>query len=643
MTKVILGLLTLLAASVALYLVMVPTLPDGLISRSMLTHVWIPTALMALVVGMLHSSSGLLIQISLNNDFASPATLGIASGALLGAVVAQIGFPEVGFVVIWLGAFIGALLLSVVILLVSRLFGGGQVSIILVGMALGLGAGAVSSILLLYFENQTDGLFLWGSGQVLQTSINPIKNYAPLILATLLASMVVLPKLSLFQLGETNARALGVSVALWRWLILLVAVLQASLATAMVGLVAFVGLMAPHLARSVYALTNKQRNIVALWLLSVLIGALIVLAAEWCSRSLLFIGYRLPTGAFTTLIGAPFFIYLLFRRAGRVSAASDSGLLHLRAIVELKPYKTMFLLAMMLVFSLHFWADLSTASTAVWVNYRIVMAAIAGVALAVAGVVLQSLFRNPMASPDISGVSAFAVLLIACVLVIYPAAPQWVLSGASLVGAALVMLLLSWGIKQQLNVAQLALFGIVISAFAGTATHILLTFGSSTASVTLMWLSGTTYGASLEQIIPFLVVVTVTLVSLLPFLRSLDLFSLGEIVPKTLGVDVNKHRVALLLGSAFLTAISVSYVGAISFIGLLAPHCARLLGVTRHAHLLPTAAFIGATLMVWADGLGRTVTAPNEIAAGLMVSIIGSGYFLLLILVGYRKRTYANT
>ncbi|GMQ49339.1 Fe(3+)-hydroxamate ABC transporter permease FhuB [Vibrio sp. 10N] len=620
-----------------------------MVAQAMFDSVWLPTALMAIMIGALHASSGLLIQVSLNNEFASPSTLGIASGALLGAVLAQILFPQSGFVVVWAGALVGALLLSGIVMAVSRLVGGGQLAIILVGMALGLGAGAVSSVLLLYFENQTDGLFLWGSGQVLQTSISPVATYSPIIGLLLLATLLVLPKLSLFLLGDTHASSLGVAVSRWRWCILTLAIAQASLATALVGLVAFVGLMAPHIARALYMRANENRSIWLLWLLSVLVGASLVLIAEWCSRGMLVIGYRLPTGVFTALIGAPFFISLLLRRRGQVASASDQHGLTLSPFVHLKPKKTLFLLTLAFVFSAHFWGHSNhyygsnDGLLGYWDNLRVLLASVAGVGLACAGVILQTLFRNPMASPDISGVSAFSVLIIACVLVVEPSASQIVLTLASLAGAVLVLAMLSWGLKQQLSVAQLALFGIVISAFAGTATHILLTFGSSTTSVTLMWLSGTTYGASIDKLVPFFGVVIGLCVALIPLLRSLDVLSLGEQLPVALGVPIAKHRLWLLAIAAGLTAISIAHVGAISFVGLLAPHCARMMGLYRHQHLLPAAALIGATLMVWADGLGRTLTAPNEIAAGLMVSILGSVYFLILILVGYRKYQYART
>ncbi|GDY25895.1 Fe3+-hydroxamate ABC transporter permease FhuB [Agarivorans sp. Toyoura001] len=639
MVKSISSSLMVLLLLMAAYYLSRPEIANQELAQAMLNNIWLPTAFMSLFTGALLASSGFLIQTSLDNDFASPSTLGIAAGALLGAVLTRVLLPEASLNLVWLGALIGGFVLSLAVLAVSQLIGGGKLPVVLIGMALGLSAGALSSLFMLYFENQTDGLFLWGSGQVLQTNTLVLEQTALPMLVCLLLSVVVLPKLALFLLGDTHAAALGLAIKPWRWTILLLAISQAALATSIVGMIGFVGLMAPHLTRLVLRLSKGANNIALQWFITIVIGAALVLAAEWCSRSLLFLGYRLPTGAFTALLGAPYFVFLLFQRSGKALAAVETQHLGLKPFIHASPALVIGALSGLLVVSLYFCLAKPQNIGAVWINQRVLLAGLGGFGLACAGTLLQTLFKNPMASPDISGVSAVAVLLIACVLVYFPAANQLQLTLAALVGGSAVMALLSWGLKQQLSVSQLALFGIVITAFAGTATQILLTFGSSTASVTMMWLAGTTYGATFERIIPIASITTLSLLTIVPLLRQLDLMPLGEILPKTLGVALQKQRLLLLAISALLTAICVSSIGSISFVGLLAPHCARLLGLYRHKHLIPASGITGAILLIWADSLGRELMAPNEIPAGLMVSVIGSIYFILLLLISYRKRT----
>lgn len=629
-----------LTLTVSGYLFSTSTVSDLTLAGVMMQTIWLPTVGMAIITGALLASSGLLIQTTLENEFASPSTLGVASGALLGAVLTRVFVPDSGLLMIWGAAFLGSVLVAMIVMLVSRLIGGGKLPVILVGMAIGLGAGAIASVFLLYFEHETDGLFLWGSGQVLQSSPEPLKTvWVPAIITLLLAAMV-LPKLSLFQLGETHAHSLGIAVNRWRWLILSLAVAQSSLAIAIVGMVGFIGLMAPHLARYICVMNRMGRKVALLWGMSLVVGALLVIAAEWCSRSLLFLGYRLPTGAFAAFLGTPFFLVLLFGRSGRALAATEQQVVGLRPLVRLKPVWTLCILAFLLLLTILFWAEPPGALGSEWVLNRLWLAGLAGFALAFGGTLLQTLFNNPLASPDISGVSTSAVLLIACLLVVFPGAGQGWLMIAALAGALSVIGLLFWGINQQLSVSQLALFGIVISAFTGTATHILLTFGSATSSVTLMWLSGSVYGASADSILPLGATLAVALVMSVPLLRSLDVIPLGEVIPQVVGVALKPYRLLMLAVAGVLTAISISCVGAISFIGLLAPHCARLLGLYRHTHLIPAAGITGAILLIWADGLGRTLMPPSEIAAGLVVSILGSVYFLLLLLIGYRKTTF---
>lgn len=642
----VISLLSLVLALVC-YLQFHPQTGSDQLMAVMLGAIWLPTAIMAMFTGALFASSGLLIQASLDNDFASPSTIGITAGALFGVIVTKLAFPFPSNFMLWSGAFIGAFSLAILVLATSRLVGGGRLPLVLIGMALGLGFGALGSVFMVYFENEMDGLFLWGSGQVLQTSASLVEALFPLLTLCLLSSLLVLPKLALFLLGDTHAQSLGLRVAKWRWLILGMAIAQASFATALVGMVGFVGLMAPHIARYLLlldkqkqpGLTSRSGSLLPLWCQTVIIGALLVLCAEWASRSFLFLGYRLPTGAFTALLGAPFFIFLLIRRKGKALAETEKQSLSLAPIVKFKQNPTLLFFVSLLAGSVWYWYPSDTLFDAAkgWEAQRIMLAGLAGFSLAIAGALLQTLFRNPMASPDISGVSAMSILAIAVLLVLFPAAPQAYLFMASILGATFVLMLLVWGFKQRLSVAQIALIGITITAFTGTLTHILLTFGSSTSSITLLWLIGTTYAASMEQTLPLAITLSLSLIALLPYLRELDIMPLGDFIPSSLGIPMTRRNVFLLSIAAILTAMSVSSVGAISFVGLLAPHCARLVGLYKHQFLLPVSGLIGATLLIWADGIGRTLLSPNEIAAGMVVSILGSSYFLLLLLIGYRK------
>jgi len=469
---------------------------------------------------------------------------------------------------------------------------------------------------------------LWGSGNIGQSDAQLIAIVWLPALLLMALPLLCHRQLDMLSLGDDSANVVGLSVRRWRALLLLIAVLQASLVTAMVGVLGFVGLMAPHIARLLGFNKARQQLICA-----AMIGALLVLLSELFSRALPVSGYRLPTGVLTVLLGMPFFLYLLTRRKG-VLQMQESGF-GLQVLIKLpKSLAITIPVGLLIVTVLVFWpAQIGFQ----WTAWRMVIAVVAGLGLAMAGCALQALFRNPMASPDISGATSASVLCIIIALQIWPDASRVELFFSALIGAAGVVSILFVAMHYQLRVAQLALLGIAISAWCGTVASMVLTFGSGAASVTILWLTGSTYGAD-DQIGWLLIAVTLPCCALLmAFARHLDLFTLGEDWGQRLGQPVQRVRFMIILLVVLLSAAAVAAVGAIAFVGLLSPHILRLLGQTRHWVLLLGSGLMGAWLLLLADGLGRTVIAPFEIASGILVSIIGGLYFICLILLGYKR------
>jgi len=593
-------------------------------------QLFLPTLIMALLCGALLAQSGTVVQTSLGNAFASPSTIGISAGGLLGAMVINLVVEDPSIWQVWMSAFSFALVIAILILLLSQVIGGGKLQLILIGMAMSLAVGALSSAIMIYAEQRMDGLFLWGSGNIGQSDdqlVNLILLPALLLLAL---PLLCHRQLDMLSLGDDTAHVVGLSVRRWRALLLFIAVLQASLVTAMVGVLGFVGLMAPHIARMLGFNKTRQQLLCAS-----VFGALLVMLAELFSQSLPVAGFRLPTGVLTVLIGMPFFLYLLCRKQGAMGMAMQESGFGLTALIKLPPF---FAIAIpgsgLLITTLIFWPEALGFEFTAW---RMMVAILAGIALGMAGCALQALFRNPMASPDISGATSASVLCIIGALQIWPDASRVDLFLCALLGAAIVVLILFIAMRYQLRVSQLALLGIAISAWCGTIASMVLTFGAGAASVTVLWLTGTTYGAS-EQVGWLLMTITLPCcLALLALGRHLDIFTLGENWGIHLGQSLMKLRLLVILLVVLLTAAAVAAVGAIAFVGLLSPHILRLAGQTRHWVLLLGSGLVGAWLLVLADGLGRTLIAPFEIASGILVSIIGGVYFICLILLGYKK------
>ncbi len=264
---------------------------------------------------------------------------------------------------------------------------------------------------------------------------------------------------------------------------------------------------------------------------------------------------------------------------------------------------------------------------------RVMAAALAGAALAVAGAAVQAVCRNPLAEPGVLGVTAGAGVGAIGLITLVPMAGIWMMSLTAGLGALLAFALvygLAW--RGGLSSDRLVLIGLAVQA-ACTAITILIIVQSDpwNTAKALTWLSGSTYGRVPAQLIP----VTLALLIVVPLLvwlrRDLDLLSLDEDTPRVLGVPLEPVRLGALAGAVLLTSTAVSAVGVIGFVGLVAPHAARALVGAHHTRLLPVAALLGALLVSLADTLGRTVIAPAQVPAGLVTALIGTPYFIYLL------------
>ncbi|MUG66919.1 MULTISPECIES: iron ABC transporter permease [Paenibacillus] len=270
---------------------------------------------------------------------------------------------------------------------------------------------------------------------------------------------------------------------------------------------------------------------------------------------------------------------------------------------------------------------------------RLVLALLSGAGLSLAGAVLQGLIRNPLASPDVlgmtGGASAAAVGFIA--LSGGALSIRW-LPVAAMIGALLVsglIYLLAW--KNGVSPVRLVLIGVGISAGTSSVTMLLLAFSSITsAGKAYIWLTGSVYGASWEQVL-----------TLLPWLllfgtvawanaRKLNVHQLGDEAATGLGAAVQRQRLGLILVAVALAGSSVALVGAVGFIGLIGPHIARRLVGSSYGVLLPASALVGALLLLLADTAGRTLFQPLDIPAGVFTAAIGAPFFIAL-LVRHRR------
>lgn len=267
---------------------------------------------------------------------------------------------------------------------------------------------------------------------------------------------------------------------------------------------------------------------------------------------------------------------------------------------------------------------------------RVLGAALVGAALAAAGVLLQGLLRNPLADPYVLGTSAGASVGAVMGLTLggafgFFAVPALAFAGA--IGSIVVVWRLA-RVGAETPMVTLLLAGVVFSAFAGAlVTFVLVSHDRlqlRLASV-LAWLMGGVSVVTWTQLAVSVALVAIALGLAMVVGWRLDAFALGEETAATLGIDVEAFKREIVAIAALLTAAAVSIAGLVAFVGLIAPHAARLVVGPAHARLVPAAALAGAAFVVLADMAARVVAAPSELPMGVITGLVGGPFFFALL------------
>lgn len=269
---------------------------------------------------------------------------------------------------------------------------------------------------------------------------------------------------------------------------------------------------------------------------------------------------------------------------------------------------------------------------------RVLTGMLVGMNLAVAGSLLQGVLRNPMASPNIIGVNAGAGLAAVVVMVIFPGAIQYV-PVASFFGAlvaAMLIYLLSMNRQTGSATVHLVLAGVAMSAFFSALTSGLMTLNADELEVTYSWLLGSLSGRSWPYFYTLLPYSMVGLLMAMVISPKVNIFALGEEMGNSIGVSVHWYRTIIIAISAILAGSAVSVAGTIGFVGLIAPHMARLIIGSDYRYQIPMAAIIGGGLLMFSDTIARVIFQPFELSVGVVTSIMGAPFFLYLL---YRKRS----
>lgn len=262
---------------------------------------------------------------------------------------------------------------------------------------------------------------------------------------------------------------------------------------------------------------------------------------------------------------------------------------------------------------------------------RILIALMVGGNLALAGVLLQAVMKNPLADPGLTGVSAGASVSALIIMIIYPSAILFMNLTAFLGGALAcgLVFLLAW--KKGLKPLRVILSGVAVNAFLGSVTGLMFILFSDEIQGVLSWLNGSLNGKNWTHVYGILPYTVFGIIGSMTLVRDANILQLGDNFAINLGLNIPRKRLKLCIFACFLTGISVANVGLIGFVGLVVPHMARMIIGSDHMYLLPFSAILGAIILVLADTISRTLFSPIEIPAGIVMAVIGVPFFLYLL------------
>ena len=611
--------------------------PDALpLAQAAVQMAVLPEIAAAFLAGGLLALASTALQQVVHNPLASDSTLAVAGGAQLALMLVTLFFPAAGLFGSFWVAFAGAVAAMLLVLLVAGAGGANALALILAGLLANMVFAAIAAVISQFYSDLLLGIMVWGAGSLLQDGWATVTALLWTSLAAALALALLYRPLTLLALDDAQARRLGAPVGLLRLLVLLLAAGVTAQVVSRLGVISFAGLAGASVAHLL-----RVRAMGARFALSFLAGGLLLLVVD----SLLniaghFLGTLLPAGALCGVLGAPFLIFLVLRQrksAQGFAREAPPSAPSPRLASWRTPLLGLAVLLALLVLSQGF-----TAGADGWgwhwqgeliLDHRLprsLSAMAVGIMLACAGVLLQTLTRNPMASPEVLGISSGVALAVIAAFLAFPALGSGGLLLAGAGGALAVAVLVLW-LARRLQPAWLLVTGVAIAALMQGVMTVVQLSGNPQLQGVLSWLAGSTWYAR-PHTAPLLVLLAlVLLAAALLCGKALQLLALGETVAGSLGLAVRRSRSLLLVLVALMSAVATLAVGPLSFIGLMTPHLARRSGAVSPEKQLPIAALYGAALMLVADWLGRYLIFPYELGAGVIASLLGGGFFLLLL------------
>ncbi len=596
----------------------------------------LPRLAMTVLVGAMLGLVGSLMQQLTQNNLTSPLTLGSSSGAWLALVIINVWFIDYVADYSALAAMIGALVAFGLIVAIAGVNNMTGLPLVVSGMVINILLGSIAAAIVVLNSQFAQNVFMWGAGDLTQYSWQWFEWLLPKTSVALVIVLIAPRILTLLRLGQEGATARGLSVLPAFGLLMAMGIWLVSASITAVGIISFIGLLTPNIARALGARTPRQELII-----SAILGAGLLILTDTLAMLLTFwSGETIPSGVTAAAIGAPALIW--FSRKSltaqdQLNLSMDGG----KSKVSL-PAISLIALACVAGSLLYMLGAMSSEGFAFALpgEYqwqlrlpRLVTVISVGLALSVAGVILQRVVYNPLASPDILGVSSgatFAIVTTSITAGSLFAGFEWSVAFIGSITVLIALLLL--GKKHNFNPSNFILSGIALTAMLEAFIQFSLAKGTGDSYKTLLWLTGSSYRVTQDQALLLFIASLVLVTTVLMLSRWLTVITIGRQFANARGLNANLVNVVGLSLVALLCAFSTATMGPVAFVGLVAPHMAMMLGAKKAKSQMLVSGLVGVTLMVWADWFGQVLIYPFNIAAGTLVAIMGSVYFLMLMM-----------
>ncbi|MFI6142308.1 Fe(3+)-hydroxamate ABC transporter permease FhuB [Streptomyces griseus] len=655
----------------------------------------LPRTLTALLVGAALGVAGCLLQAVTRNPLAETGLLGVNAGASLGVVagIALLGFDS-GYAYL-VCAFVGAVVASGLVLLISGRRGGGSpMRLVLAGAALGATFGGLTSVIVVNSAETYDRFRFWVLGSLAGVEgFGELGRLAPVLALGFLVALLVARPLSALALGDDLARSLGHRPPVIRTVVAIGVTLLTAAAVALAGPISFLGLLAGFLARAL-----AGTRLAARILLAGLIGACVLTVSDIVAR-VVSRPFEAPVSVIVALIGAPVLIAIVRSkqlasmgmtepateerapdrpRRLRITVPRPARRTRKTKTLRVRPADTLVLrrgplsllvtrraalaalaLAGALLFAVVLSAYAGQSDMGVGRTFRavlgqgdrfdvllvqkfrlgrIVAGLTAGAALGLAGCLTQTLARNRLATPELLGVNdgATAAVLLSVTLSATGSFGAWWAGPLGALAAVIVVTTVSGGLGQRGY--RVLVVGLAMSALASAITQVVLSRRSlSSASSLYVWTSGSLNGRSYSVAVPVLIGLAVLVPIALVVARHLGVLRFDDATASSLGSAPGRVRALSLLLAVALAGLAVGICGPVGFVALASPVIAsRLAGPLRVP--LVGSMLTGAVLVVAADTLGRIALDGAELPVGIVTTVLG-GPFLLWVLLGRSAAT----